>query len=38
LITIKDGSSSQGTDHLKIKEIQQAAAGCVSRKKVMITE
>jgi len=38
LVTVADGSTAKGIEYIKIAEIQQAAAGCASRKKVMILD
>jgi uncharacterized caspase-like protein len=38
LVTAADGSTAKGIEYIKIAEIQQAAAGCASRKKVMILD
>lgn len=38
LVTVADGKTAKGTENIKIAEIQQAAADCVSHKKVMILD
>ncbi len=38
LVTIADGKTAAGIDYIKIREIQQAAAGCASNKRVMILD
>ncbi|UCH92837.1 MAG: caspase family protein [Candidatus Aminicenantes bacterium] len=38
LVTVADGKSVKGIELIKVREIQQAAAGCASRKKVMILD
>lgn len=38
LVTIGDGKTAEGIEHIKITDIQQAAAECKSRKKVMILD
>jgi hypothetical protein len=38
LVTIADGNNAKGTENISVKEIQQAAAGCASQKKVMILD
>ncbi len=38
LVTIGDGKTAEGTENLKITDIQKAAAECASKKKVMILD
>ncbi|UCH98274.1 MAG: caspase family protein [Candidatus Aminicenantes bacterium] len=38
LVTVADGKTAEGIEYIKIKEIQQVAAECVSQKKVMILD
>jgi hypothetical protein len=38
LVTVADAKSTERIEYIKVKEIQQAAAGCASRKKVMILD
>jgi MFS family permease len=38
LVTIADGKDAKGTENISVKEIQQAAAGCASQKKIMILD
>ena len=38
LITVADGETAKGTDHIKIRDIQKAAAAGIAKKKVMILD
>ncbi|MCK4762925.1 MAG: caspase family protein [Candidatus Aminicenantes bacterium] len=38
LITVAEGETAEGIEKIKIKEIQQAAAGCPARNKIMILD
>jgi len=38
LVAVADGKTARGTEYLKIEDIQLAAAGCKSHKKVMILD
>ncbi len=38
LVTVAEGNNDKGTDNITVKEIQQAAAGCASQKRVMILD
>ncbi|NIM10452.1 MAG: hypothetical protein GTO45_00535 [Candidatus Aminicenantes bacterium] len=38
LLTVSDAKTAKGIEKIKISELQEAAAGCASRKKVMILD